>query len=137
MRYYSAPAFAVSSLFGGPLSAVAFAAIEARALGRLRRDLPWLALGFAAVLAAALWAAGSGLLDPALRDLGTRAVPTWEHVAYRLVALGYFAAFWWLHRDERRALAAAGVPPIPGYAAGLVALLIGLVAGTLLLLALR
>ena len=68
-RYYSAPAFAVSSLFGGPLSAVAFAAIEARALGRLRRDLPWLALGFAAVLAAALWAAGSGLLDPALRDL--------------------------------------------------------------------
>ena len=37
-RYYSVPAFAVSSLFGGPLSAVAFAAIEARALGRLQRD---------------------------------------------------------------------------------------------------
>jgi len=136
-HYYSAPAFAVSSLFGGPLSAVAFAAIEARALGRLQRELPWLVLGCAAVLAAALLAANWGLLDTALRDLGTRAVPTWEHVAYRLVAFGYFIAYWWLHRHERRALAAAGVPPVPGYAAGLVALLIGLVAGTVLLLLLR
>ena len=136
-HYYSAPAFAVSSLFGGPLSAVAFAAIEARALGRLQRDLPWLALGVAAVLVAALLAANWGLLDTALRDLGTRGVPTWEHVAYRLVAFGYFLAYWWLHRDERRALAAAGVPPVAGYAAGVVALLIGLVAGTVLLLVLR
>jgi hypothetical protein len=136
-RYYSVPAFAVSSFFGGPLSAVAFAAIEARALGRLQRDLPWLALGFAAVLASSLLAASWGLLDLPLRDLGTRAVPAWEHVAYRLVAVGYFLAYWWLHRDERRALAAAGVPPVPGYAAGLVALLIGLVAGTALLVALR
>lgn len=136
-HYYSAPAFAVSSLFGGPLSAVAFAAIEARALGRLQRDLPWLALGFAAVLVASLLAANWGLLDTALRDLGTRAVPTWEHVAYRLVAFGYFLAYWWLHRRERRELAAAGVAPVPGYAAGLVALLIGLVAGTVLLLMLR
>ena len=136
-HYYSAPAFAVSSLFGGPLSAVAFAAIEARALGRLQRDLPWLALGVVAILAASLLAANWGLLDLALRDLGTRAVPTWEHVAYRLVAFGYFLAYWWLHRDERRELASAGVPPVAGYAAGLVALLVGLVAGTLLLLALR
>lgn len=136
-HYYSAPAFAVASLFGGPLSAVAFAAIEARALGRLQRDLPWLALGIALVLAAALLAAESGLLDPALRDLGTRAVPTWEHVAYRVAALGYFAGYWWLHRGERRELAAAGMPPVPGYAAGVVALLAGLVAGTALLLALR
>ena len=136
-RYYSVPAFAVSSLFGGPLSAVAFAAIEARALGRLRRDLPWLLLGIAAVLLVSVLAADRGLLDLALRDLGTRALPTWEHVAYRLAAFGYFAAYWWLHRNERRELAAAGVEPVPGYAAGLVALLIGLVSGTLLLLALR
>jgi hypothetical protein len=136
-HYYSAPAFAVSSLFGGPLSAVAFAAIEARALGRLQQDLPWLLLGAAGVLLASLLAADWGLLDPALRDLGTRSVPTWEHVAYRLAALGYFLAYWWLHREERRQLAAAGVPPVPGYAAGLVALLVGLVAGTVLLLALR
>ena len=136
-RYYSAPAFAVSSLFGGPLSAVAFAAIEARALGRLQRDLPWLLLGIAAVLLVSVLAADRGLLDLALRDLGTRALPTWEHVAYRLAAFGYFAAYWWLHRSERRELAAAGVAPVPGYAAGLVALLVGLVSGTLLLLALR
>jgi len=136
-HYYSAPAIAVSALFGGPLAAVAFAAIEARALGRLRRDLPWLALGIVVVLAAGVLAADSGLLDVALRDLGTRAVPTWEHVAYRIAALGYVAAYWWLHREERRALAAAGVPPVPGYGAGVVALLAGLVAGTLLLVALR
>jgi len=136
-HYYSVPAFAVSSFFGGPLSAVAFAAIEARALGRLQRDLPWLALGFAAVLASSLLAASWGLLDLPLRDLGTRAVPTWEHVAYRATALGFFLGYWLLHRRDRRELARAGVAPVPGYAAGLVALLVGLVGGTLLLLSLR
>jgi hypothetical protein len=134
---YSLPAFAVSSLFGGPLAALAFAAIEARALGRLRRDLPWIAGGLASVLLAALAAADTGLLDRALRDLGTQHLPTWEHAAYRAAALGFFAGFWWLHHDDRQALAAAGASPVPGYGAGLVALLIGLVGGTLLLLALR
>jgi len=136
-RYYSVPALAVSSLFGGPLAAVAFAAIEARALGRLERDLPWIVGGVATVVLAALWAASSGLLDAALVDLGTRRVPTWEHVAYRATALGFFLGYWLLHRRDRRELARAGVAPVPGYAAGLVALLVGLVGGTLLLLSLR
>lgn len=136
-HYYSAPAFAVSSIFGGPLAAVAFAAIEARALGRLQRDLPWLAAGLAAVVAAAVLAASTGLLDPALADLGTRHVPAWAQVGYRLVALGFFVAYWFLHRADRRALARAGVAAIPGYGAGVVALLMGLVGGTFLLLALR
>lgn len=136
-QYYSVPALAVSSLFGGPISAVAFAAIEARALGRLQRDLPWLAGGLAAVLLAAMAAARWGLLDQALRNLGTFGLPTWEHVTYRLAALAYFAGYWWLHRGERNELAARGIAPIPGYAAGVVALLIGLVSGTVLLLALR
>jgi hypothetical protein len=136
-HYYSAPAFAVSSVFGGPLAAVAFAAIEARALGRLERDLPWLVAGLAAVIAASVVAASSGLLDQALEDLGTSHVPTWAQVAYRLVALGFFIAYWFLHRADRRALAHAGVPAVPGYAAGVVALLTGLVGGTFLLLALR
>ena len=116
---------------------MAFAAIEARALGRLRRDLPWLGAGLVAVVAAAVVAASSGLLDQALVDLGTRHVPTWAQVGYRLVALGFFAAYWFLHRADRRALACAGVAAIPGYGAGVVALLMGLVAGTILLLALR
>jgi hypothetical protein len=136
-RYYSVPAHAVSALFGGPLAAIAFAAIEARALGRLQRDLPWLAAGFVAVLVAALAAAGSGLLDWAFSDLGTQHLPTWEKLAYRVTGLGTFAAYWSLHRVERRALAAAGVAPVAGYAAGVVALLLGLVGGTVLLLALR
>lgn len=136
-RYYSAPAFAVSSVFGGPLAAVAFAAIEARALGRLQRDLPWLLAGLVAVIAAAGMAASSGLLDEALADLGTRHVPTWAQVGYRLVALGFFLLYLRLHRADRRALARAGVAATPGYGAGTVALLIGLVGGTLLLLALR
>lgn len=136
-HYYSVPAFVISSLFGGPIAAVAFAAIEARGLGRLERELPWLAGGLAAVVLAALAAAQWGLLDRALRDLGTQHVPLWEHVAYRVVALGYFAGYWWLHRRERGALAAAGVGPRPGYAAGLMALVAGLVGGTTLLLALR
>lgn len=136
-HYYSIPALAVSSVFGGPLAAVAFAAIEARALGRLDRDLPWIVFGLAAVVLAALFAASTGLLEPALADLGTRRVPAWEHIGYRLVALGFFAGYWLLHRADRRELARAGVAPVPGYAAGLVALLIGLVGGTLLLLSLR
>jgi hypothetical protein len=136
-RYYSAPAFAVSSVFGGPLAAVAFAAIEARALGRLQRDLPWLVAGLVAFVGAAVIAASSGLLDQALADLGTSSVPTWENVAYRLAALAFFLAYWRLHRADRRALAQAGVAATPGYGAGTVALLAGLVGGTLLLLALR
>jgi len=136
-HYYSVPALAVSSLFGGPLAAVAFAALEARALGRLGRDLPWLAAGLVAVLLAASAAADRGLLDGALRDLGTQHLSTWEHLAYRLLALAYCAGYWWLHRRERQALATAGVAPVPGYGAGVLALLIGLVAGTALLLALR
>lgn len=136
-RYYSTPAFAVSSVFGGPLAAVAFAAIEARALGRLRRDLPWLVAGLVTVIAAAVVAASSGLLDQALVDLGTSRVPTWEQVGYRLVALGFFLLYFRLHRADRMALARAGVAATPGYGAGTVALLLGLVGGTLLLLALR
>jgi hypothetical protein len=136
-RYYSAPAFAVSSIFGGPLAAVAFAAIEARALGRLHRDLPWLLAGLAAFVGAAVVAAASGLLDQAFVDLGTSRVPTWEQVSYRLAALGFFVLYWRLHLADRRALARAGVAATPGYGAGVVALLLGLVGGTLLLLALR
>ena len=136
-RYYSIPALAISSLFGGPIAAVAFAAIEARALGRLERDLPWIIAGLAGIVVAAVAAASTGLLDSALADLGTRRVPTWEHVTYRVLALAFFAAYWGLHRADRSALARAGVAPVPGYAAGLVALLIGLVGGTVLLLSLR
>jgi hypothetical protein len=136
-RYYSAPAFAVSALFGGPLAAIAFAAIEARALGRLQRDLPWLFAGLGGVIAVAALAASTGLLDEALADLGTRQVPAWAQVGYRMAALGFFLGYWLLHRADRRALARAGVAATPGYAAGLVALLAGLISGTTLLLALR
>ncbi len=136
-NYYSVPAFAISSLFGGPLAAIAFAAIEARALGRLRRDLPWIAGGLIVVVLAALAAADCGLLERAIRDLGTQHLPTWEHLVYRLAALGFFAVFWVLHGCDRRALATAGVRPVAGYGAGLIALMVGLVGGTALLLALR
>ena len=135
--YYSIPALAVCALFGGPLAAVAFAALEARALGRLGRDLPWLTAGVAAFLAAAVLADRSGFLDRALQNLGTQGVPVWEQVAYRLLALAYVAGYWWLHRGDRSQLAAGGVGPRPGYGAGVAALLTGLVAGTAILLALR
>jgi hypothetical protein len=137
VRYYSTPAFAVCSLFGGPLSAVAFATIQARAMGRLQRDLPWLMLGLAAILAATSHAAGSGLLREALADLGTRHVPAPLHLAYRVVALAFFYAYWRIQRPDRDRLRRAGVQAEPGYAAGVVALLIGLVGGTALLIALR
>lgn len=136
-RLYSTPAFAVCSLFGGPLSAVAFATIQSRAMGRLWRDLPWLLLGLLVVLAAAARAASSGLLREALVDLGTHHVPFLLHVAYRVAALGYFYAYWLLLLPDRERLVRAGVPVQPGYAAGVIALLLGLVSGTLVLLALR
>jgi hypothetical protein len=137
VRYYSTPAFAVCALFGGPLSAVAFATIQSRAMGRLRRDLPWLMLGVAAILAAATHAAGTGLLREAIADLGTRHVPALLHVAYRILALGFFYAYWRIQRPDRDRLHHAGIQAEPGYAAGVVALLIGLVGGTVLLVALR
>jgi hypothetical protein len=124
-------------LFGGPLSAISFAAIQSRAMGRLWRDLPWLVLGLALTLAAAAYAASSGLLREALADLGTRRVPLLVHVAYRLAALAFFYAFWRRLLPDRDRLIRAGVPVEPGYAAGVVALLLGLVGGTTVLLALR
>jgi hypothetical protein len=136
-RLYSTPAFAVCSLFGGPLSAVAFATIQSRAMGRLGRDLPWLVLGLLLVLAAASYAASGGLLREALADLGTRHVPAPMHVAYRVVALAFFYAYWRRLLPDRDRLIEAGVRVEPGYAAGVVALLLGLVSGTLVLLVLR
>jgi len=137
VRHYSTPAFAVCSLFGGPLSAVAFATLQSRAMGRLRRDLPWLILGLLVILACASYAASSGLLREALVDLGTRHVPVPLHAAYRVIALGFFYAYWRLLRPGQERLMRAGVAAEPGYAAGLIALLIGLVGGTALLLVLR
>jgi hypothetical protein len=106
-------------------------------MGRLARDLPWLVLGLLAIVAAASVAASSGLLSEALQDLGTRHVPLLLHVAYRLSALGFFYAYWRLQGPERERLLRAGIAAEPGYAAGVVALLMGLAGGTLLLLALR
>lgn len=137
VRHYSTPAFAVCSLFGGPLSAVAFAAIQSRAMGRLQRDLPWLLLGLLLVLLASSYAASSGLLREALVDLGTTHVPVLLHVAYRVIALLFFYAYWKRLQPERERLMRAGIAAEPGYGAGVVALLVGLVGGTLLLLALR
>jgi hypothetical protein len=136
-RLYSTPAFAVCSLFGGPLSAVAFATIQSRAMGRLRRDLPWLLLGLLLVLAAALFAAMSGLLQEALEDLGTQHVPVMTHVVYRIAALVFFYIYWLRLLPDRDRLIRAGVPVEPGYAAGVLALLFGLVSGTAVLLVLR
>lgn len=136
-HHYSTPAFAVCSLFGGPLSAVAFAALQSRAMGRLHRDLPWLLLGLVAIVGAATWVASAGLLSEALEDLGTRHVPLPLHVAYRVASLAFFYVYWQLQRPGRETLRRAGIEPEPGYAAGVVALLLGLVGGTVLLLALR
>jgi len=137
VRHYSTPAFAVCALFGGPLSAVAFAAIQSRAMGRLTRDLPWLLLGLLSVLLASSYAASSGLLREAIADLGTTHVPVLLHVAYRVIALLFFYAYWQRLQPERERLLNAGIAPEPGYGAGVLALLAGLVSGTLLLLALR
>lgn len=137
MRHYSTPAFAVCSLFGGPLSAVAFATLQSHVMGRLRRDLPALLLGLLAIIGVALYSASSGLLREALADLGTRNVPGPLHLAYRVVSLGFFYAYWRRLRADRERLICDGIAAEPGYAAGLASLLIGLVGGTLLLLALR
>jgi len=136
-RLYSTRAFAVCSLFGGPLSAVAFAALQARAMGRLQRDLPWLLFGLGLFLAGAYILAETGLLGEAMADLGTTHVPLVSQLVYRLVALGFCFAYWQRQQPEREQLMAAGITPEPGYGVGVVALLVGLVGGTLVLLALR
>lgn len=136
-RLYSTPAFAVCAIFGGPLSALAFAGIQSHAMNRLPRDLPALLLGLAVMLAGTFWAASAGLLKQALVDLGTSHVPILPHIAYRLIAVAFFLVYWRMLLPERRQLLRAGVTPAPGYGAGVVALLVGLVGGTVLLLALR
>ncbi len=106
-------------------------------MGRLLRDLPWLVLGLFLFLAAASFAASNGLLREALADLGTQHVPVLLHLSYRAAALGFFYAYWRRLQPERDRLIEQGVAVEPGYAAGVVALLIGLVGGTMVLLALR
>lgn len=136
-RLYSTPAFAVCSIFGGPLSALAFAAIQSHAMNRLLRDLPALLVGLVVMFAGTFWSASAGLLDQALLDLGTSHVPVLMQVGYRLIAIGFFLVYWRMLLPERRQLLQAGLEPEPGYGVGVVALLIGLVGGTLLLLAVR
>jgi len=106
-------------------------------MGRLVRDLPWLVLGLLLFLAAASFAASIGLLREALADLGTQHVPVLTHLSYRAAALLFFYVYWRRLLPDRDRLIEAGVAVEPGYAAGVVALLIGLVGGTIVLLVLR
>ena len=106
-------------------------------MGRLQRDLPWLLFGLGLFLAGAYILAETGLLGEAMTDLGTSHVPLVSQLVYRLAALGFCFAYWQRQQPERERLMTAGVTPEPGYGVGVVALLVGLVGGTLVLLALR
>jgi energy-converting hydrogenase Eha subunit A len=72
-----------------------------------------------------------------MTDLGTSHVPLVSQLVYRLAALGFCFAYWQRQQPERERLITAGIAPEPGYGVGVVALLVGLVGGTIVLLALR
>jgi hypothetical protein len=114
---YSPTAGYVSSFLGGPVAALAFAAVNSRRLGRLRADSPLLIAGLA-LFAAAIWWLETGPWHAAISD---------RHLStgVRGAGLIYFGAIYFLHRRHYRAMSMLGIDSPNGWIVGLACLLLG------------
>jgi hypothetical protein len=110
---YSATAGYVTSFFGGPIAAIAFAGVNSRRLGRLRADAPWLTGGLA-LFAVALWWAFDGRYPASVQP--------WVQENLRIAARGlgllYFGAIYLLHRRHYRAMTMMGIESPNGWVVG-------------------
>ena len=106
---YSLQALFLTSFFGGPLAALGMLALNARRLGRLRRDVPWLVVALLAYVlleaVLALSPAGRGFIAQADAWLGRRAI---EYLV-RALALAVFALGLVMHRREHKAAELMGL----------------------------
>lgn len=110
---YSATAGYVTSFFGGPVAAVAFAAVNSRRLGRLQADAPWL-LGGLTLFAFGLWSALMGRYPASIQPWLQENM----RIALRGLGLVYFLAIYLLHRRHYRAMAMMGIQSPNGWGVG-------------------
>lgn len=134
---YSGQAGFLVSFFGGPLAACLLSALSARRLGRLPRDLPWLAavgLAYVGLEWAALHTAIGQQAMAALNDLlgGSR-----HDLAHKLLGLLAFGLFSLLHRQEQRTATLMGLDRPNGTWVGLGLIGLGIAASVLIRQALQ
>jgi hypothetical protein len=121
---YSSMAGYVTSFVGGPVAALAFAAVNSRRIGRLRADAPLLIAGLALFLAAMWWA----LTGPYHAEISNRHLNT----GVRGAGLLYFGAIYLLHRRHYRAMEMMGIEAPKAWGIGIACVLAG-VACTILM----
>lgn len=117
------------AFFGGPLGACAYGALNARRLGRLSADWPWL-LALAVVDIVLIWSLTHGLVGhPWVAALQQEFDGRFGRIASRLFALIVFGCVSLAHRREHRAAALMGRDRPNGTWPGLALIVFGLAAG--------
>ncbi len=117
---YSATAGYVTSFFGGPVAALAFAAVNARRLGRLRADAPLLIGGLALFAAVISWA----FMGPHPVEVQQQ-IEEQLRIGVRALGLIYFGAIYLLHRRHYRTMAMMGIESPNGWGVGIACGILG------------
>jgi hypothetical protein len=121
---YSAMAGYVTSFIGGPVAALAFAAVNSRRLGRLRADASLLVAGLVLFVGGMWWL----LTGPYQGEIHPRHLST----GVRGAGLLYFGAIYLLHRRHYRAMELVGIQAPNGWGVGIACVIAG-VASTILM----
>jgi len=99
---YSQQTSALVAFFGGPFAMALLLAVDAKRMGRLRKDAIWAVLIAASFVCWLLFAfktpAGLSLLTQVVHEFGRRGPVIIE----RLIALAGFGLGMWLHRKQQR-----------------------------------
>jgi hypothetical protein len=129
---YSGQAGFLVSFFGGPLAACILGALSAQRIGRLQRDLPWLAAAMLAHLGLTWWALQTALGQQAMTALHDILGSSTGSLVHKLQGLLVFGLFSLLHRREQRAATLMGLDRPNGTWVGLGLIGLGIVFGVLL-----
>jgi len=119
---YSVGAQVAAAFFGGGLAVVMIAALNSKRLQRLSRDLVWLALGVAcvvAVIAATAEAIEGNAAEEVRRGL---------RLASRAVGFALVGGYYFLHRRAYRTMSATGIDPPSPYLVVIAAVLLSVFA---------
>jgi hypothetical protein len=126
---YTQQTSALVAFFGGPFAMAILLAIDARRLGRLRKDLIWALLIAGAFVGWLVFSrktpAGVGLMMQVVHEFGRRGPVIIE----RLIALLGFALGTWLHRKQQRSAVLFGLERPNGLVMGIALIALGYVLG--------
>ena len=108
---YSSQTGFLAAFFGGPLAACGYGALNARRIGRLTSDGPWLA-AFVVGDIALMWLLAIVMIDLQLTQLLGSALPLLVILSVQvalLACLAYFVTFRLMGRDYEAAVSSAGM----------------------------